>query len=166
VSCFISLVKVELARIHAMLAVATAGSPLSLYIVIYAIRSTWQGNHRMKAVFNGENRIISIIARLLAIAGLIIWIALIAFILSPTSATRFTQVSCETYFGSVFFRDFFFLPVLAFDAVVEVMGPVGGFVVGLPIELTVLSWIIIIWRSRSQIWNGERTFMSGFLHIW
>ncbi|KAF8518131.1 hypothetical protein BU17DRAFT_48940 [Hysterangium stoloniferum] len=163
----ISIRQKQLTRIHANIAVATAGSPSSAYIVAYAIRSIWQDNHRMKTVFAKDN----ILHRVIAIALLPIWIALAAYTMFPRQSTHFSQISCEDTYQRKVFNGFLFLPVLLFvdyqkaDGSTRSRTLLRSILWGLPVELTVLSWIIAIWLSRSDIWKGER-YKIRFRDVW
>ncbi|KAF8497682.1 hypothetical protein BU17DRAFT_59352 [Hysterangium stoloniferum] len=161
ITCAISINKKQLTRLHAILAVATAGSPSSAYIVAYAIRSIWQDSHRMKTVFGKNN----ILHRVTAIALLPIWMALAAYTMFPKHMSRFSQVSCEDTFQQKLFKGFFFLPFVLFASFEKEKGLIRSIIAGLPVELTVVSWFIAIWLSRRQIWIGER-FKFQFQVVW
>ncbi|KAF8502954.1 hypothetical protein BU17DRAFT_58662, partial [Hysterangium stoloniferum] len=161
ITCAISVIKQQLTRIHAIIAVATASSPSIAYIVVYAIRSMWQNDHRLNSVFGKGH----ILRRVIVIGVLPIWIALAAYTLLRNHAPHFTQLSCEDNFQKKMFKMFLFLPFVFFASFKEEEGTTASIILALPVELTVLSWLIAIWLSRREIWKGER-YKFRFGKVW
>ncbi|KAF8511279.1 hypothetical protein BU17DRAFT_54716, partial [Hysterangium stoloniferum] len=152
-TCGISIIRKQLTRIHAIIAVATSSSPSSAYVIVYAIRSVWEDGHRMDTVYGKDH----ILRRVVAIAALPIWMGLAAYTMLPNYVSHFTQLSCQANFERKLFKAFLFLPFVFFDSVADEAGPMWSIILGLPVELTILSWFIAIWLSRHKIWpRGER----------
>ncbi|KAF8522715.1 hypothetical protein BU17DRAFT_15407, partial [Hysterangium stoloniferum] len=160
IACFISILRQELSRIHAIIAVVIASSPTSAYIVIYAIRSIFWGGHRMGAVF-GKRRIV-----VAAIATLPFWIALAAYTMFPKNQSSFTQISCEQALGWGEFKAFLFLPFVLYVWVTDGTGLFGHVLLALPVEIVVISWSIAILRSRHDIWPRGERFRFRFRQVW
>src|SRR6266481_9045351 len=97
----ISIFKIELTRIHAVLTVATAGSPLSLYIVAHALWSMCPGRglrpkNPLAPVFGKNPEILErIISRMIVLGAFAVWISLLVFTLFPSHINHFAQSSCE-----------------------------------------------------------------------
>ncbi|KAF8498942.1 hypothetical protein BU17DRAFT_59222 [Hysterangium stoloniferum] len=166
ITCAISIILKQLTKIHAIIAITTAGSPVSLYLVFYAIRSMWGGSHRMEHAVTSNTKLPHnimrqpyFIYRMLVITGLGIWIALAIYILLPRNVSNFIQVSCEGTIGSNVFKYFFILPFVLFGILAKEFGTPGAALAGLPIALLVLSWVIPIWRCCSEI-RKKGTFTS------
>ncbi|KAF8522707.1 hypothetical protein BU17DRAFT_44486 [Hysterangium stoloniferum] len=162
IACAISILRKELSRIHAIIAVVIASSPTSVYILIYAIRSIFWDGGRMKAAF-GDKRIVQ---RVVAIAALPFWIALAAYTMLPKNQSSFTQISCEQALGWGEFKEFLFLPFVLYVWVTEDTGVLGHVLLALPIEIIVLSWFIAILRSRRDIWTRGERFRFRFRKVW
>ncbi|KAF8502957.1 hypothetical protein BU17DRAFT_101909 [Hysterangium stoloniferum] len=163
VTCAISIKKYKLTRIHAIIAVATASSPSSACIVVYAIRSMWQNDHRLNSVFGKDHSVHGqghILRRAIAIAVLPIWISLAVYTMLSNNASHFIQVSCQENFQRRVFKGFLFLPFVLFAAFEEEEGTIASILVGLPVELTVLSWLIAIWLSRREILGRRKIQVS------
>ncbi|KIJ50523.1 hypothetical protein M422DRAFT_44325 [Sphaerobolus stellatus SS14] len=169
ITSIISMSKGELTRIHAVIATGLVGSPLSIYIFIYAIRSIWGGlGKRMEKVL-GKG---AITARILVILACGIWIFLIIFILVPDSnSKRFSQRACERDQFPLVFQGYFFLPLVIIkffldDKDTKSFGGVLVFVVVLPIAMMVFAWIIAIIRRRREIWPAGEPYSLKWHTVW
>ena len=168
----ISIFKTQLTRIHAVLTIAIAGSPLSLYIVVHALLSMRPRGLRPKnpltAVF-GKNRKIfhRITARLIVLGAFIVWFSLLVYTLLHSHINHFAQSSCEksiVYEGNAIIGSIFFLPIYLFIAIGE-LSPAAVVIVTSPIQLTIIAWFVAIVVKRHDIWRGEG-YKFHFLHLW
>ena len=159
ITCGVSIITHQLTRIHAILATAIAGSPLSLYIVVYTIRSTWGDANRLVHVVGPGQ----IIPRTIVLIGFVIWIALAIYIILPNHLSNFTQISCDQQTQQVLIKYFFFLPIVLF---VSGFSPLVQWVLSLPIQLAIFSWIIAIWLRRRQIWPRGEKYSPRFWTVW
>ncbi|KIJ50526.1 hypothetical protein M422DRAFT_27192 [Sphaerobolus stellatus SS14] len=168
ITSFISISKSELTRIHAVMATGLVGSPLSIYLFIYAIRSIWGGGDRMHIVL-GKGRIL---VRGLVLAAAGIWIALIIYILVPNTE-HFAQRSCEKTYSSLVFRGFWFLPLVIIrllltdpDSDAKAAGGFILFLFLLPVVVTVLAWIFAIVRRHKEIWPVGQPYRPRIYTVW
>jgi len=173
-TCAISIFKVQLTRIHAILTTAIAGSPLSLYITIYAIRSIFGGKNRLSTVV-GHHKLIP---RTVVLAGLAVWTGLVIYIIIPTHLSHFAQSDCEqspvfdsdgpsngpTFIQTVI-QYFLFMPLVFFWAIVEV-SKWGAVIVTIPIQLAVASSVVAILRRRRDIWPRGQGYSPRFATVW
>jgi len=159
-ACGISILLDTLTRFHAILTIAMAGSPLTFYIFVYALRSIWDGQHRLASVV-GKGQILP---RTLVLSALGIWIALFIYILMPSHA-NFYQRSCENAFegiNALILRYFYALPILLFiDASTE-----GKWLGSSPLLLTTLAWTIAIILQRKNIWPTGERYRPRFRKVW
>ncbi|KAF8574313.1 hypothetical protein K439DRAFT_1642290 [Ramaria rubella] len=155
-TCTWTIIRHHLTRIHAILTLVTAGSPLTLGIFAYAVRSIWEGNHRLSpAVGRGK-----IIPRTIVLAALAIWFALWIYIVLPSHLSDFQQESCEPHSHIV--KYFYALPLL----IVIDMPTWSQCLTAIPIPLTMLAWIVVIIMRRHEIWPRGEVFRPRFRTIW
>ncbi|KIJ23310.1 hypothetical protein M422DRAFT_56880 [Sphaerobolus stellatus SS14] len=143
-ACGFTTVRHHITRIHAILTVATAGSPLSIYIFIYAIRSLFREKHRMSATVGKGHRM----ARYIVLLAMAIWVGLLIYVILPASISVFDQEECET--GNYVVENFFFLPILIFKD----QHRWAQVLMGLPVILTTIVWMIALVLRRDEIWQG------------
>ncbi|KIJ31982.1 hypothetical protein M422DRAFT_53118 [Sphaerobolus stellatus SS14] len=168
ITSIISISKSNLTRIHAVMATGLVGSPLSIYIFIYAIRSMWGGGDRMNGVF-GRGQILN---RTLVLLAFGIWLSLIIYILVPNTI-HFSQRSCETEYNPLIFKGFFFLPLVILKFILADTDPESRalvrfivFLVTLPIILTILGWMFAIFRKQREIWPVGQPFRPRVYTVW
>ncbi|KAF8523249.1 hypothetical protein JB92DRAFT_1624088 [Gautieria morchelliformis] len=160
IPCVIAIITRSLTRIHAILATTTAGSPLNIYIVIYAIRTMWgNANHLGPTLRRGQ-----IIPRIMVLGALVAWIGLTVYIMLPSHLSHFVQVDCERKAGAQLVPDFYFLHVVLFRNA-QLSGPWKWTMIS-PVPLAVVSWIIAIWRRRREIWSPGKQYSPRFWRVW
>jgi len=155
-ACAFTTFRHNITRIHAILTVATAGSPLSVYLFCYAIRSLFRGRHRMTAAV-GEGRRL---ARMVVLFAMLMWISLLAYILLPSSISDFGQEDCEQ--GNEVVLRFYFLPILIF-----MNSPLWiELLIAFPFFLTALAWLIALWLRRREIWPRQEPWRPNPRRAW
>lgn len=92
VAAVIAIAEHNLTRLHSALALSLAGSPLSLYLLIYVIRSVMHMKNRLDGAF-GRGKWLN---RLLVIAMVPMWIAVLVFTAFPSQAYHFQQSACDS----------------------------------------------------------------------
>lgn len=170
----ITIFQAQLTRIHAILAATIAGSPLSLYIVIYAIRSIFGGNHRLASVVGHRKQI----PRTVVLIALAVWTALVIYIIIPTHLSHFAQPACER--SPVFYPDgpssgptfiqsvvqyFLFMPIVFVLGLAQV-SKLGAAIVTMPIQLVIAAWVVAILRRRREIWPQGKGYSPRFRTVW
>jgi hypothetical protein len=155
-TCAWSLIRHQLTRIHAILAIATAGSPLTVCIFLYALRSIWESDHRLSQAVGRRK----IIPRCIVLAAMGFWIALFIYLTLPSHVSDFQQESCEENNHVVKF--FFALPLVIF---VDMPAWIQG-LAALPFLLTTLAWFVGILLRRREIWPEGDLFRPRFRTVW
>jgi len=150
---------------------------LSLYIAVYALRSVWDGNHRLSPTV-GKGKIIP---RTIVLTALAAWIGLVVYTLLPNHPSHFWQSSCETSpvynLGNatevpgvpiipVFTRYFFFLPILIIIATGYTFGVWVPVLLTLPVQLTAVAWAVAVLRRRRDIWPQGERYTPRFKAVW
>jgi len=163
-TCGISILKVQLTRIHAILTAATAGSPLNVYIALYAIRSIFGGKHRLAAIVGPKK----FIPRTVVLAGVGVWTGVVVYIILPDHLSHFTQTACEkspvfndtdghargATFVQTIVQYFLFMAFVVLHEISET-SILWTVMATMPIILAVASWVIAILRRREEIWQGK-----------
>ena len=165
----VSIFKSRLTRIHAILTIAIAGSPLSLYIVVNALLSMLAGGlrpgHSLASVFGGNRKFhVRIIARLIVLGAFAVWFTLLVYTLSPSHHNHFAQFSCEgsiVYGGNAIIGSIFVLPIYVFLNI----GKLSPVIITSPAQLTVIAWLVAIVLKRHEIWRGGG-FKFHFQRVW
>lgn len=159
ITCGVTIIQRQLTRIHAIIATALAGSPLSLYIAIYAIRSVWGDANRLTPALGPGH----VIPRIIVLSALLIWIGLVVYIMLPTHLSYFTQFSCDQQDDSGLIKYFFFLPIVLFANHFTL---VRQWIVTLPIQIAIIAWTIAILLRRSEIWPKGKRHSPRFWKVW
>lgn len=158
-TCAISITQRSLSRLYALLAVVIAGSPLSLYLVIYAIISFWYRKHRLNRIV-GDGQLIT---RVLVIGAGCIWIAMLVFSLVLSDRVHFSQASCDDLYGSM--AAIYVLPLILFHVAVA-LKPGIGFLLIFPMVSTALGWVIVLVLQRKTIWPPSERWRPHFGRLW
>ncbi|KIJ44593.1 hypothetical protein M422DRAFT_30294 [Sphaerobolus stellatus SS14] len=137
----------QILNIYALLLASTAGSPLSIYIFIYAIRSLFREKHRMSATVGKGHRM----TRYIVLLAMAIWLGLLICVILPASISVFDQEECKT--GNYVVENFFFLPILIFKD----QPRWAQVLMGLPVILTTIVWMIALVLRRDEIWQGDES---------
>jgi len=155
-TCAWTLIRQQLTRIHAILALATAGSPLTVCIFVYAIRSIWETDHRLSPAV-GKGRLFP---RSIVLIAMGFWIGLFIYVTLPSHLSSFQQESCEQ--GNNVVKYFFALPLLLF-----VDMPVWSQVLAAsPFLFTIIAWVVAIVLRRQEIWPQGKSYRPHFLDVW
>lgn len=156
----ISIRNGNLTRLHATFAQYSVASPLSLYILIYAIRSVFarkkNKNHRMAEVF-GKGQVLN---RALVIAMFPFWITLTVFIALPSQRHRFSQLACDWRSSQAGLGFFYYNPFSIASEWWKVVASVS------PLVILILFWTIGIWLQRKIIWKHDRTRKLPLARMW
>jgi hypothetical protein len=157
IGAFISVLKDQLTKFHAMVAIQIVGSPLLFYMAIYAIRTFFGNKHRLDVLMGKGNIGYSVVA----VTTLVIWIACVFFTLLPNDKRHFAQFNCQSKAKEMFLRPFT-VPYY----VIEELPIAGGVTVALWI-LTIAGWTLAVWLRYRELWyrTGTRKF-PGVMAIW
>ncbi|KAJ7719628.1 hypothetical protein DFH07DRAFT_310363 [Mycena maculata] len=138
----------NLTRMHSVIALVLAASPLSLYLVLYVFRSLLGKQTRLQAVF-GPGMYLN---RALVLIMLPLWISVLAFTALPNSAYHFQQAACDSIVADNEIARLFFLPfIIGFAAF-----PAAGAVITASV---VVPWAIAIFRLRKIIWGKHNKIL-------
>ncbi|KAJ7058113.1 hypothetical protein C8F01DRAFT_1232889 [Mycena amicta] len=153
IAAMVAIAGHNLSKLHSVIALSLAASPLSLYLILYVIRSMTGRHTRLQTVF-GQGMFLN---RAMVLLALPLWIGVLVFTAMPTSTWRFNQAACDTDVAENHVASLFFLPFLVFF---EVDPEVGAII----LASIVFSWGIAIWRTRKIIWaKGNRYLPLGRL---
>ena len=157
-TCFISVIRGDLTRFHALVVLALVLSPITIYFVAYAIRSFWSTEHRLESLL-GRTRYLRRFIVLFAGAA---WLAILIYSYLPKGAERFAQASCKG--RSV--TDYFYLivPLLYLVFNTDLIYP--PIVFALPIILMIIAWVAAISRKKNEIWPQGQPYRPRFLKVW
>ncbi|KAJ7353538.1 hypothetical protein DFH08DRAFT_857038 [Mycena albidolilacea] len=148
VAAIISIGKHNLTKLHSVIALTLAASPLSLYLIMYVFRSLLGKQTRLQAVF-GPGMYLN---RALVLIMLPLWASVLSFTALPTSVWQFQQSACDTEIASNHVASLFFLPFIIFFAEFPYIG-------ALILASVVVSWGIAIWRLRQIIWAKHDRYL-------
>ncbi|KAJ7098603.1 hypothetical protein B0H15DRAFT_771752 [Mycena belliarum] len=161
----------NLTKLHSVVALTLAASPLSLYLIFYVGRSLLGKPTRLQAVF-GQGMYLN---RALVLVMLPLWVSVLAFTVLPTATWEFQQAACDMCAPSSTRSPFtlhsshrevahnqiarmFFLPFIAFFFVYPQIGI-------LILASVLISWGVAIFRLRKIIW-GKRTRILPLGRLW
>lgn len=91
VAAIIAIAGHNLTKLHSVVALTLAASPLSLYLILYVFRSLLGKQTRLQAVFGPGMHL----NRALVLIMLPLWAGVLAFTILPTSAWQFQQAACD-----------------------------------------------------------------------
>ncbi|KAJ6508394.1 hypothetical protein C8R45DRAFT_1089574 [Mycena sanguinolenta] len=154
IAAIISIANRNLTKPHTVVALGLAASPLSLYLIIYVLRSIYGSQNRLGAVF-GKGMWLN---RFAVLALLPIWIAVLVFAALPNGAWHFQQSACDRIVDgghviSLFFKPFLLLFVEFPESAAIIVG------------VFVLLWGTGIYLQRMEIWkNHDKIIPLG--RIW
>ena len=160
-TAWFTITQATISRPYAVLAAVIAGSPLSIYLFLYAAVSFWHRSHRLKHIF-GDGQLIP---RFLAVVAGGLWIALLTFSLLVPDGRHFAQRSCEgvqqyEILDTIYLAPFFFFEIIA------VVSPQLAVFIIFPIAATVLAWTLIIVIQRKNIWPQGEKWRPHLSRIW
>ncbi|KAF7326894.1 hypothetical protein MVEN_02583300 [Mycena venus] len=141
VAAMISIAGHNLTKLHSVIALTLAASPLSLYLILYVFRSLLGRQTRLQAVF-GPGMYLN---RALVLVMLPLWASVLGFTAMPTSTWEFQQAACDTEIASNHVASLFFLPFILFFTTYPEAG-------ALIIASITIAWGVAIYRLRKIIW--------------
>ena len=162
ITCGISIFLRKLTGIHAIMTTMIAGSPLSVYIIIYAIRSVWGDANRLNPVLGPRH----VIPRTLVLTALLLWGGLVVYIIWPSNIPHFAQLSWERYGqqnDQIMIKHFYFSPIVL---IVKANTSFGRLILTPPIQSTALVLFIAILRRRREIWPRGEKYSPRFYRVW
>jgi hypothetical protein len=145
ITCSVSLFQVNITRLHATIAIFIVSSPVSIYFIIYSVRTFW-GEHRLDTVLGRKNYL----NRGLIFFAAGIWIAIVIYTSLKSTQSRFTQGSCR---------------IITAQEVFALRGLIGS----PPVIITaiaVLSWAFSIVLARKEIWPPGERYRPKFTTVW
>ncbi|KAJ7656689.1 hypothetical protein B0H17DRAFT_1213679 [Mycena rosella] len=148
VAVLISVAEKTLTKMHSVIALTLAASPLSLYLIMYVGRSLLGRTTRLEAVF-GPGMYLN---RTLVLIMLPLWASVLSFTALPSQVWTFQQAACDSLEADNHIASLFFLPFIAFFAVY----PEAGILI---IASVVLMWGIAIFRLRKIIWKKKNRIL-------
>ncbi|KAJ7041245.1 hypothetical protein C8F04DRAFT_1080754 [Mycena alexandri] len=154
VAAIVSISGHNLTKLHSVIALTLAASPLSLYLLLYVFRSLLGGQTRLQTVF-GPGMYLN---RTLVLLMLPLWASVLSFTALPASTWNFQQAACDiTVANNHIASLFFLLPFILFFFTYPGAG-------ALIIASIVISWGVAIWRLRKIIWGkGNKKLPLGRL---
>ena len=158
-----SILRSSLTQFHAALATVITGSPLTIYLVLYAIVSFKRKSHRLGAIL-GKGQWFT---RLVVIVGGICWVALLFRILTSKHLVHFSQRSCELDSDEPRLANYLYVfPFLILTlAYKEDVHWLIWTVIGI-VSLTALSWFVAIALQWRTIWPKEERWSPRIRRVW
>ncbi|KAJ7213848.1 hypothetical protein GGX14DRAFT_563426 [Mycena pura] len=154
IAAIVAVAKRNLTKPHTAVALSLAFSPLSLYLIIYVLRSMIGNSNRLEKVF-GRGKWLN---RFLVLAIVPIWIALLVFTAKPKGSSHFQQSACDAVVGDHRVLRTFFEPFIVFF---EVYPGATGVIFG----GWVLSCATAIYLRRREIWD-KTDRRNIFVRLW
>lgn len=159
-TAWITISQGTISRLYSVLAVVLAGSPLSIYLFIYAIVSFWHRSHKLNHLV-GDGQLLS---RMLAIVAGLLWIVLLVFSFA-TDGSQFSQQSCDRTEERGFVDCIYLIPFIFVGVSVEV-APVLAVLIIFPLASTLLAWALVLFIQRRRIWPAGQTWRPRFGRVW
>ncbi|KAJ7471794.1 hypothetical protein FB451DRAFT_307946 [Mycena latifolia] len=151
VAAIIAIAKHNLDKMHSVIALSLAASPLSLYLLMYVVRSMAGNQNRLQGVF-GKGKILN---RIVVILMLPLWAGVLSFTALPTSVWHFQQAACDRAVADNSIVKLFFIPFILF---VTIIPEVGATI----LAIFFLTWGTAIFRMRKIIWKkGNKILPFG-----
>lgn len=154
VAAMITVIERNITRLHTVIATSLAGSPLSVYLLLYVLRSLMGRVTRLHGVF-GPGKWIN---RILVLVMLPLWLTLTIIATLPPQKWHFQQSACDDLVSGNHIVKLFNLAV--FVLVFYEKPAIGVFIV-VPL---VLAWGICIFLQRREIWKKHTIF--PYRRIW
>jgi hypothetical protein len=149
----------NISKMHAIVATEFVGSPLTFYLMFYAVRSAFGNRHRLSELFDGHRRWY----RLVALCTFAAWAVFLGVSIGRNHK-HFAQSNCE--WRMEIMKAVYFLPVALVIALAEVH-PTIALVIALPPLIVAVSWSTAIFLRRKTLWypNGVRRWPT-FFEVW
>ncbi|KAJ7714066.1 hypothetical protein B0H16DRAFT_275506 [Mycena metata] len=152
VAAMIAIAKHNLTKLHSVMALTLAGSPLSIYLVIYVFRTIFGDHTRLDQVF-GKGQYLN---RTLVILLVPLWVGILSFTALPSSVWQFAQAACDSISANNDIPGYFFIPFLVCFVVFPIeAGTIAG--------VFLLGWTTAIFRLRSKIWQKQNNKLFPLL---
>ncbi|KAF7297180.1 hypothetical protein MIND_00951100 [Mycena indigotica] len=148
IAAVVAIGKHDLTKLHSVIALSLAASPLSVYLVFYVLRTLLGRETRLKVVL-GEHHYLN---RALVLLAVPLWISVLIFSSMPTHIWEFQQAACDIEVARNKMASLFFLPFVVFF---EAYPEVGS----LLIVSLVIPWSVAIWRLRIVIWARHDRYL-------
>ncbi|EIN09995.1 hypothetical protein PUNSTDRAFT_133764 [Punctularia strigosozonata HHB-11173 SS5] len=168
----IALFKRQLTKFHAVLSVIMIGSPVTLYLWVYAILSIFRVPNRLSETLGPWSKKPDsghpwkhsgqLLSRILVLLTMIIWIATVIFIYS-SAPDRFAQPSCVKLFYDIIISKFYGAVGYLFVNAART-SPGGGVALALPVILIVVAWAVVLVLQRKVLWQNG--WSLRFLVVW
>ncbi|KAI0080981.1 hypothetical protein K474DRAFT_1657161 [Panus rudis PR-1116 ss-1] len=154
-TCILSIKLKTITRYHALLAVTLGFSPLSLFLVIYAIISFFYKKHRLNMLIGDKHNT----NRFLLILAGVMWLGALIYSIMPAHYHHFAQYSCEEVEGPKGI-------ILLAPFILARTGPFFGVLIALPMVLVSVSWVVALLLQRKTIWPPGQKFSPHFARAW
>jgi hypothetical protein len=139
----VSLFQENITRFHATIAIFIASSPVSLYFLVYSIRTFW-GEHRLDTVLGRKEYP----NRGLVFFAVGIWISIAVYTLLKSTQNRFAQGYCG---------------VITAQEMLGLGGSSSALFIGI---IPAISWLISIVLARKEIWPSGERYRPRFITVW
>jgi hypothetical protein len=159
VAAAISMAQQNMTKMHTIVAMEFVGSPLTVYLAFYAVRSFFGNKHRLSHLFDGPR----FWYRVTALFTFAVWAIFLGISLG-LSHEHYAQSSCQhrmKMINTIYLLPFFLALGLMMEAPEAILIIVG------PPAIVAISWGIAIFRRRKMLWykNGVRRRPS-FFDVW
>ncbi|TCD68777.1 hypothetical protein EIP91_009790 [Steccherinum ochraceum] len=165
ITSWISISQARLSRLYGVLAAFMVGSPLSLYLIVFAVMSFWTPKHRLNHLLGKGHWF----TRILIIGAGLLWLALFIFSTVQATGPFFAQASCDNLYSHTTVGPLtvymLVVPFLLFAETTQEHLSWGYLVIVL-ISLTFLSWVVAILLQRKNIWRPGAKWRPHFVRIW
>ncbi|KAJ6611435.1 hypothetical protein B0H10DRAFT_1882771 [Mycena sp. CBHHK59/15] len=131
----------NLTKVHSVIALCLAASPMSAYLFVYVIRSLIGDQNRLGTVF-GKGMWLN---RCTVLVILPLWLSVLGF---TARTAHFQQRACDRLVAGDGLIRLFFIPFLVFF---DRYPAEGAAIIG----LAVISWAVGIYRKKAEIWGGQ-----------
>ncbi|KAF7364918.1 hypothetical protein MVEN_00362300 [Mycena venus] len=153
IAAIISIANRNLTKPHTVVALGLAASPLSVYLIIYVIRSMIGNQNRLETVF-GKGKWLN---RGAVMTLLPVWLAVLVFSALPESTWNFQQSACDEVVDEGHVISLFFKPFLLLFVVFPESAIIG-------FGLFVIAWGTAIYLQRQEIWKKNKKL--PFQRMW
>jgi hypothetical protein len=147
------------------------GSPVTLYLWIYALRTLFGKPHRLSTTLGPPDesrpslrkwRVRQVVSLLLVLAALCLWLTLVIFVYT-SPAHQFSQPTCTHTVWDMLI-ELFYAAGAMFIVAGFTVSPLLAAILALPFVGTALAWVVAIVLQRRQIW--EAGYSLRFWRVW